>query len=164
MKLTKTPILPNYRVPKIGFFSVIHYFAQLLAVVLFESVSLMRENLRELRENLKHKTRAFGQHCPCSPRGLWPLSAWTPCGRPRPSWRCRRRRRSRWRSDHLAFHLSDLEDHCFAIENPPKPRKKIRQSLEKIVKLFVCLFILLLSEAHLDFSKDSNIWYLSQSK
>ena len=31
--------------------------AQILALVIFGSVSLMRENLRELRENLKHKIR-----------------------------------------------------------------------------------------------------------
>ena len=36
-------------------FAVIYYFAQLLAI--FVSVSLMRENLRGLRENLKHKIR-----------------------------------------------------------------------------------------------------------
>ena len=32
--------------------------AQLLALVIFELVSLMRENLRELRENFKHKIRS----------------------------------------------------------------------------------------------------------
>ena len=38
-------------------FTVIYYFAQLLAVVIFVSISLKRENLRGLRENLKHKIR-----------------------------------------------------------------------------------------------------------
>ena len=38
-------------------FAVIYYFGQLLAVVIFVSVSLMRENLRWLRENLRHKIR-----------------------------------------------------------------------------------------------------------
>ena len=33
--------------------------AQLLALVIFVSVSLMRENLRGLRENLKHKIRTL---------------------------------------------------------------------------------------------------------
>ena len=40
-------------------FAVIHYFAQLLAVVIFVSVSLMRENLRGLRENLRHKIQTL---------------------------------------------------------------------------------------------------------
>ena len=37
-------------------FAVIYYFAQLLAVVIFVPVSLMRENLRGLRENLRQKS------------------------------------------------------------------------------------------------------------
>ena len=41
-------------------FAVIYYFAQLLAVVNFMSVSLIRENLRGLRENLCHKIRFIG--------------------------------------------------------------------------------------------------------
>ena len=36
-------------------FAVIYYFAQLLAVVILVPVSLVIENLRGLRENLKHK-------------------------------------------------------------------------------------------------------------
>ena len=40
-------------------FAVIYYFAQLLAVVNFMSVSLIRENLRGLRENLRHKIRTY---------------------------------------------------------------------------------------------------------
>ena len=40
-------------------FAVIYYFAQLLAVVIFVSVSLMRENLRGLRENLRHKIQTY---------------------------------------------------------------------------------------------------------
>jgi hypothetical protein len=35
-------------------------FAQLLALDIFESVSFVRENLRGLRENLKHKIRTLG--------------------------------------------------------------------------------------------------------
>ena len=33
--------------------------AQLLALVIYESVSLVRENLRGLRENIKHKNRTW---------------------------------------------------------------------------------------------------------
>jgi hypothetical protein len=33
--------------------------AQLLAVVIFESFSLVRENLRQKRENFKHKIRTY---------------------------------------------------------------------------------------------------------
>ena len=40
-------------------FAVIYYFGQLLAVVIFVSVSLMRENLRGLRANLRHKIRTY---------------------------------------------------------------------------------------------------------
>ena len=40
-------------------FAAIYYFAQLLAVVIFVSVSLMTENLRGLRESLRHKIRTY---------------------------------------------------------------------------------------------------------
>ena len=40
-------------------FAIIYYFAQLLAVVIFVSISLKRENLRGLRENIKHKNRTW---------------------------------------------------------------------------------------------------------
>ena len=36
--------------------------AQLLALVIFESVSLVRENMRELRENLGHKIRTLSRN------------------------------------------------------------------------------------------------------
>ena len=54
--MTITPILPSDKwlfLYKFTSFSI----AQLLAVVIFVSVSLIRENLRGLRENLKHKIR-----------------------------------------------------------------------------------------------------------
>ena len=38
--------------------------AWLLALVIFVSVSLVRENLRELRENLKHKIRSLDLYTP----------------------------------------------------------------------------------------------------
>ena len=56
--MTITPILPSDKwlfLYKFTRFSI----AQLLAVVIFVSVSLIRENLRGLRENLKHKIRTL---------------------------------------------------------------------------------------------------------
>ena len=60
IKLTKAPILPNCHVPN-GYFCIsykLFTIIQLLAVFIFVSVSLMRENVRGLRENIKHKIRS----------------------------------------------------------------------------------------------------------
>ena len=57
IKLTKTQFLPNCHVPN-GYFCIVYKLltiAQLFAQVTFLSVSLVRENLTGLRENLRHK-------------------------------------------------------------------------------------------------------------
>jgi hypothetical protein len=55
--LTITPILPNSQGRKAIFVQIYKLFTitKLLALVTYVPVSLMRENLRGLRENLKHK-------------------------------------------------------------------------------------------------------------
>ena len=58
IKLTKKPIFSNCLVPNgCSFTNYLQLCTQILALVFFLSVSLVWENLRGLRENLKHKIR-----------------------------------------------------------------------------------------------------------
>ena len=58
MKLTKTQSVKSQMAIFVQVYELFT-IAQLLALVIFVSVSLVRENLRGLRENLKHKILAL---------------------------------------------------------------------------------------------------------
>ena len=58
IKLTNAPILPNCQVPN-GYYCISLQVVKNCSTFIIVSVSLVRENLRGSRENLKHKIRTL---------------------------------------------------------------------------------------------------------